>query len=226
MTRTARMAENPLSPDSFAEIANVSRETLDRLRIYADHLARWQTALNLVSRTSLGDVWRRHMLDSAQVVPYLPATGRIADLGSGAGFPGLVVAIVGGRPVELVESDARKCAFLREAVRLTGAPATVTDARIDARAAAIDPGAGPGSAGESGKKSVDIVTARALAPLATLCGMAVSLGAETCVFLKGERWREELTAAEKDWKMAVETFDSLTAPGGRILRLRHVTRRP
>ena len=216
------MSENALSPDSFREIANVSRETLDRLRIYADHLAKWQQALNLVARPTLADLWRRHMLDSAQLAAFLPAAsadapaGRLLDIGSGAGFPGLVLAIVTGRPVELVESDSRKCAFLREAVRLTAAPAAVLNARIETLAAA--PAADPA------KKTVDILTARALAPLEKLCETAVLLGAETCVFLKGARWQEELTAAEKRWKMRTETFASLTAPDGRILRLRDIRR--
>ena len=216
------MSESVLSPDSFGEIANVSRETLDRLRLYADHLAKWQQALNLVSRPSLADLWRRHMLDSAQLAAFLPApsadapAGRLLDIGSGAGFPGLVLAIVTGRPVELVESDSRKCAFLREAVRLTAAPAAVVNARIETLAAA--PAADPA------KKTVDILTARALAPLEKLCETAVLLGAETCVFLKGARWQEELTAAEKRWKMRTETFASLTAPDGRILRLRDIRR--
>lgn len=205
---------SPLTPDLFAEIANVSRETMDRLRIYAAHLEKWQTSLNLVSRRSLDDLWRRHMLDSVQLVAHLPGSGSLADLGSGAGFPGLVVSIVTGRPVELIESDVRKGVFLREAARLTGAPATVTSSRIDARATALP------------KKPVDILTARALAPLATLCEMADSLGATTCVFLKGGQWQDELTAAEKDWNMDVDLFDSLSSPEGRVLRLRNLHRRP
>lgn len=202
--------DSPLTPDLFAEITDVSRETLDRLQIYVDHLTKWQSALNLVSRRSLEDVWRRHMLDSAQLAPLLPDAGSIADLGSGAGFPGLVLAIMTDRTVELIESDVRKGVFLREAARLTDAPATVTTGRIDVRAAALP------------KKPVDILTARALAPLATLCEMADSLGAETCVFLKGEQWRDELTAAEKDWKMDVDVIDSLSAQASRVLRIRNL----
>ncbi len=174
---------------------------------YARHLEQWQGALNLVSRNSLADLWRRHMLDSVQLVRLLPRSGTIADIGSGAGFPGLAISIATGRPVRLIESDVRKCAFLREAVRITGATATVMNERIESFAAA-------------GKnKSVDIIVARALAPLSTLCEMADSMGAHTCVFLKGARWEDELTEAEKGWKMCVETFESQTAPGARILRI-------
>lgn len=211
----------PLSPERFAEIANVSRETLDRLRIYAAQLAKWQKALNLVSRSTLSDVWRRHMLDSAQLVPFMPDDAQsITDIGSGAGFPGLVLAIVTDIPTALVESDARKGAFLREVVRLTHAPATVETVRIESvETVRIESrGAHPEN------KSVDILTARALAPLGTLCEMADSLKAQTCVFLKGGQWRDELTDAGKSWKMDVETFGSLTSPEGCILRLRNLRR--
>ena len=199
--------ETPLSPERFAEIAGVSRETLDRLRLYADLLEKWQRTVNLVARSTLDDPWRRHFLDSAQLVPYLPAElPTITDIGSGAGFPGLVLAIVTGRPTELIEADARKGAFLREAARVTGAPVTVTTARIESVAA-----------GEN--KSVDILTARALAPLANLCETAAALDARCCVFLKGAQWRDELTLARKSWKMKIETFASLTAADACILRL-------
>ncbi len=200
--------ETPLTPERFAEIADVSRETLDRLRLYAALLEKWQRTVNLVSRSTLVDPWRRHFLDSAQLLPLLPAgLPTITDVGSGAGFPGLVLAILSGLPTELVESDARKGAFLRETARVTEAPVTVTTARIESVAAACE------------NKSVDILTARALAPLETLCEMAVSLRAKTCVFLKGAHWQDELTAARKSWTMQIETFASLTSPEGCVLRI-------
>lgn len=202
-----------LTPDAFARAANVSRETMPAILAYADHLVKWQASLNLVSRNSLDDLWRRHMLDSVQLVPLLPETGTIVDIGAGAGFPGLPVSLATGRAVRLIESDARKCAFLREAVRITGAAAEVVNARVESIAA-------------SGEKfSVDIIVARALASLSNLCEMADSLGARTCVFLKGVRWEDELTEAEKGWKMRVETFESLTAPDARILRITDLTAR-
>ena len=205
-------AEIPLSPEKFAKIANVSRETLDRLEIYAAQLRRWQRALNLVSRSTLKDLWRRHMLDSAQLVPYLPAGARgVTDLGSGAGFPGLVLAIVTGLPTELIESDTRKCAFLREAARLTGAPVTITNTRIEAVIESIRTG--------EREKSVDILTARAVAPLEKLCELAHALHPRSCVFLKGAQWQDELTLARKSWKMHVERFASLTADDACILRI-------
>ncbi len=233
----------PLSPEMFEEIAIVSRETMDRLRLYADHLVTSQERLNLVSRNSLADLWGRHMLDSIQLVRHLPDdTESITDIGSGAGFPGLVLAIATGLPTVLVESHHRKSDFLREAAALTGAPVTVTTARVGTVAAALNAAAAtaaygyddgyedeadggadenpdPQTSAESANDSVDILTARALAPLDKLCEMADSLHARTCLFLKGGRWREELTEAEKHWTMTLETFESVTSPDGRILRI-------
>src|SRR6266446_2343020 len=115
----------PLDPTGFTALTGVSRETLARLEAYAALLAQWNERINLVGRDTRRDIWRRHFLDSAQLLPHVPAgTRSLADLGSGAGFPGLVLAILGVCGVELVESDARKCAFLREAARIAGAPVT------------------------------------------------------------------------------------------------------
>lgn len=199
---------------------------MDKLRAYAGLLVQWQETQNLVSRNSLPHLWDRHMHDSIQLVRHLPAgAGSITDIGSGAGFPGLVLAIVTGLPTRLIESHARKGAFLREAATLTGAPADVLTARVEDIARRRHQPEKHESAESAMEKAVDILTARALAPLDKLCGMADSLGAHTCLFLKGGRWREELTAAEKRWKMDVETFDSVTSAEGRILRITGLTRR-
>ena len=110
----------PLAAAGFAAAINVSRETIERLERYAALLIKWNKTVNLVGRSTIADLWRRHMLDSAQLFPYLPkSAGRLVDFGSGAGFPGLVLAIMGAPDVHLVEANARKCAFLREAARVT-----------------------------------------------------------------------------------------------------------
>jgi 16S rRNA (guanine527-N7)-methyltransferase len=201
-------------PENFLSDTNVSRETLDRLQAFADLLAERQKVQNLVSSNSLEDLWRRHMLDSGQLVDLLPGGAEVlVDIGSGAGFPGMVLAIVTGIPVVLVESNSRKAQFLRDVATQIGASVTVINARIE------DAG------GESVEKPVDIMMARALAPLSKLCEMADSLAARTCLFMKGARWQEELTEARKRWKIDVETIESRTSPDSRILRITRLKRR-
>lgn len=211
----------PLTPEKFEEITIVSRETMDRLRIYAAYLEEWQQTLNLVSRNSVPDLWDRHMRDSIQLVEHLPDDARsITDVGSGAGFPGLVLAIVTGLPTELIDSHVRKGAFLREVAAATNAPVTVTTARVEDIARERWP-----QRHESVENSVGVLTVRALAPLEKLCGMADLLGAECSLFMKGGRWSEELTVAEKRWRIKHQTFESVTSPEGRILRITGLKKR-
>jgi len=202
-----------LSPEGFAGLFPVSRETLSRLEAYADLLIRWSARINLVGRDTLADLWRRHLLDSAQLRPLVPHTARnLADLGSGAGFPGLVLAILGVLGVELVEADTRRCAFLREAARITEAAVTIRPCRIEA----VPP------------HPVDVVTARACAPLDRLLDLAAPfLAPDTlCLFPKGERFNEELTLARKRWTMNVSVEQSLSDRRGVVLRLQQVAREP
>lgn len=206
------MKQSTLSPVAFQRETNVSHETLDRLTVYADLLEKWQARINLVGPATLPELWRRHMLDSAQLHPLLGDGVRaLVDLGSGAGFPGLVLAIMGVPEVHLVESDARKCAFLREAARLTETPVTIHTARVEA----LDPW------------PVDVVTARALAPLPKLLGLAAPflqhVGAEA-LFLKGETVERELTEARNQWNMTLDICRSRSDPAGVVLRVREVTR--
>ena len=199
----------PLTADDFSRLIPVSRETLDRLSLYAELLIKWQARINLVGPATLPDLWRRHFLDSAQLAAHLPA-GPVLDLGSGAGFPGLVLAILGHGPVHLVESDQRKCAFLREAARLTGAEVVIHSQRIEGLQ----------------NFSVAAVTARALASVAKLLEWAEPfLEPDTqCLFLKGQRCDEELTEAAKQWHITIERIPSLSDPSGLILHLREVHR--
>jgi len=202
-----------LTPDGFAALTGVSRETLARLEAYAELLKRWSGRINLVSRNTLGDLWRRHFLDSAQLLPFIPDRARsLVDLGSGAGFPGLVLAILGVQGVALIESDKRKCVFLREAARIAGAPVKIVDSRIES----------------AKRRSVDIVTARACAPLDKLLALAQGfIGPNTvCLFLKGEHAADELTAARASWRMTAARHPSRADPRGVILKLEQVTREP
>ena len=199
--------------EGFARIFPVSRETLTRLEAYADLLTRWSARINLVGRDTIADLWRRHILDSAQLHPLVPGSARnLVDLGSGAGLPGLVLAIIGVPGVELIEADSRKSAFLREAARVTGAEVTIRPCRIQA----VPP------------HPADVVTARACAPLDRLLGLAEQFIAPhtLCLFPKGERFQQELTEARKGWTMCVSVEPSLSDRRGVVLRLQQVTREP
>ena len=205
--------EPPLGPQGFAEIIPVSRETLARLEAYAELLTRWSARINLIGRDTIADLWRRHILDSAQLRAFVPDRARnMIDLGSGAGLPGLVLAILGVPGVELLEADSRKCAFLREAGRITEALVTLRPCRIEA----VSP------------HPVDVVTARACAPLDRLLGLAEPFLApdSECLFLKGERVGEELTLARKRWTMTPSLHQSRSDPRGVVLRLQQVAREP
>ena len=200
-----------MTPDEFARQADVSRETLARLKRYAEMLEKWNRRINLVGRGTIGDLWRRHMLDSAQLLPLIPAdAGSLVDLGSGAGFPGLVLAIRGVENVHLIEADRKKCAFLREVARETDTPVTIHNKRIE----------------EIESFQADIVTSRALAPLPKLLDMAAPLIKKHSIllFLKGRSADGELTEAAKEWNMRVDRIPSQTDPEGTILRLEAISR--
>jgi len=197
-----------LGPEEFAAKANVSRETLARLKAYADLLVDWSSRHNLVARSTLPDLWRRHFWDSAQLAPLIPLEARtMADLGSGAGFPGLVLAAM--RPdlaVTLHEATAKKCAFLSAAAERMGLHVTIENARIE----------------DLPRKPHDVVTARALAPLPLLLSYAWQLRAPNgvCLFLKGQNVGSELTEAHKSWKIEASQVPSQTDPSGAILVVR------
>ncbi|WP_293337449.1 16S rRNA (guanine(527)-N(7))-methyltransferase RsmG [Parvibaculum sp.] len=186
---------------------------MDRLAQYESLLLKWQKSINLVSAGTLPELWRRHMLDSAQLAGLAPEGAlRWVDLGSGGGFPGLVIAILlaerPGFEMHLVESDQRKCIFMREVARVTGAPATIYNMRIEAFA---DKGV-----------TFDVVSARALAPLDRLLGWAAPLfGPETIgLFLKGKGVEDELTLARKSWIFEADLHPSQSDPVGSVLKLR------
>jgi 16S rRNA (guanine527-N7)-methyltransferase len=198
-------------PEAVQATFDVSRETLDRLTAYADLLVKWNARINLVSPDSIPNLWDRHIADSAQLFRFIPQnTPNLLDVGSGAGFPGLVLAIMGARDVHLVESDQRKVAFMREAARAAAIQVTFHPERIEKLA--------PFGAG--------VITARALAPLGQLLDWTAPFrGPETvCLFLKGQTVEAELTDAHKQWTMVLDRQKSLTDPTGTILALREVRR--
>jgi 16S rRNA (guanine527-N7)-methyltransferase len=190
----------------------VSRETGERLDILARELRRWQEVQNLVGPGTLDRVWTRHIADSLQLLDLAPEARSWLDLGSGAGFPGLVLGIAGierdGMRVDLVESNGRKCAFLRHVVRLIGAPVTVHQARVEAVIGRF--------------VGADVVTARALAPLPQLLVWTEGLltTGTLGLFPKGREAQAELTEAAKTWKFDAELVPSRTDSEARIVRIR------
>ena len=209
-----------LTPEAFQDRLSVSRETLESFQRYAALLKKWNRAINLVGPKSLDDVWRRHFLDSAQLCAHLPeapvpAERVILDVGSGAGFPGMVLALLGCGRVHLVEADQRKAQFLREVARVTAAPVVIHAVRLEN----IDPAAD--------LPEIDVITCRAFAPLPRLLALTERfLRPETGkkqpigLFLKGRRVEEELTEAGKKWRLQLDRFESETDPEGSILRLK------
>jgi 16S rRNA (guanine527-N7)-methyltransferase len=201
----------PYGPEGFQKDTGVSRETLDRLKAYGDLLQTWNRKINLIGKSTAGDVWHRHMLDSAQLFPLIPSSvTTLMDLGSGAGFPGLVLAIMGVPQVHLVESDQRKCAFLREAARVAGVAITIHSKRIE----------------DLAPFPVDVITARALAPVEDLLDWSAPFLTKNtrCLFLKGQNVEVELTETHKRWRIRVDQRQSLTDPRGSILTIDEVRR--
>lgn len=194
-----------MSRQAFLNQTNVSRETIERLDLYAELLTIWQARINLVSSGTLPDLWSRHFLDSAQLHPLIPPRSLVMDFGSGAGFPGLVLAIMGGLTVTLVESDSRKCVFLREVIRRTETAATVHNGRIET----------------APMQKCDVITGRALASLDKLLALSEPYLTEKtqCLFLKGNKLNEELTIANQSWNIVYETFPSCTDPSGSIVKI-------
>ncbi|MGA7388688.1 MAG: 16S rRNA (guanine(527)-N(7))-methyltransferase RsmG [Pseudolabrys sp.] len=191
----------------------VSRETETQLDTYVQVFLLWQSKLNLVASSTLHELWTRHIADSLQLLPLVPEARVWVDFGSGGGFPGIPIACaLAGQPgakVHLIESNGKKAAFLREAVRATGAPAVVHQERAE-------------KFGESCAETVHAVTARALAPLKVLCDQAFPLISRGAVglFLKGQDIDAELTDAAKYWRLEASKVSSKTSPESSIVVIR------
>ena len=200
--------------DAFLKAENVSRETLALLETYVALLGDWNQRHNLVSEKSLENVWHRHVWDSAQLIGFVPDTATsLVDLGSGAGFPGIVLATMlrerpGFRTV-LYESIAKKCRFLEESATQLHLNVEVRNARME----------------QAKREPFGLVTARACAPLAKLLGYARPFQDSSTVnlFLKGQSVESELTEARTSWRMKVERHQSLTDPSGVILEIRDLS---
>jgi len=191
----------------------VSRETLAKLKLHAGLLEDWNARMNLVSQGSMKELWNRHFWDSAQLFPLIPpAAESLVDLGSGAGFPGLVLAVMLAEKrairVVLYESIAKKCRFLQEVASRLGVSVEVRNTRIE----------------QAKPEPFAVVTARACAPLTQLLAYAQPFQDKDtlCLFLKGQAVGAELAEAHKDWKMVIKRHQSLSDPSGVVLEVREL----
>jgi len=200
----------------LSEQLNVSRETIDDLETLVRLLKKWNKTINLVGKATIDDVWFRHILDSAQTWQFKPKTLKTwVDLGSGGGFPGLVLAILAksGAPdavFHLIESDARKCAFLRSVSRETSLNTVIHTARIE----------------DVDEIAADVVSARALASVDALLGLSISFLSNNayCLFLKGQGCATEVGKAHESWYFQSEMIESLSDRSGTILKLWNIQR--
>lgn len=193
---------------------HVSRESWPALAAYVDLLGHWQRRINLIGPGTAHDIWLRHVADAVQLIPLVrPGTSAFADLGTGAGIPGLPLALATGFTGHLYESNQKKLAFLREAIRLTGAPCQLHGGRIEALAASELPA------------DVDLVVSRALAPLSELLELASPFLARGCqaLFHKGQHIDRELTEATKCWKLDYLIHPSAIDSAGVILEIKEAT---
>ncbi|MBC6440645.1 MAG: 16S rRNA (guanine(527)-N(7))-methyltransferase RsmG [Rhodospirillales bacterium] len=193
-----------MNADAVCARIGVSRETRERLEAYVATLLDWQTRINLVGRNTIGDIWHRHILDCAQIARFVPPScRRLVDIGSGAGLPGVILAILGVRGVELIESDRKKAAFLHAAAGAAGVTPVIHTARAQALPA----------------EAADVVTARAVAPLERLVPMVARFMAEgsLAILPKGAALDDELKAAAQLWHMWYSRQPSVTQPGSSLL---------
>ena len=195
-------------PAEVGKLLGVSRETIERFHEYLVLLEKWQPQINLVSNSTLANAWQRHILDSAQLAAFYPLkTEYILDVGSGAGFPGIVLAIMGGVQVDLVESDQRKAIFLSTVIRSLGLSAKVHNQRIETL-----PNLAP-----------DVITARALAPVPKILKLIKNqlTPNNVCLFLKGISVQDELINLQSYSSMVAATYPSLSGPNGVVLEMKN-----
>jgi 16S rRNA (guanine527-N7)-methyltransferase len=202
--------------EKFSSHVFVSRETYKKLCMFQKILFKWQKSINLISKNTIKNTWERHFLDSAQLYKFVKSIeGNIVDFGSGAGFPGLVLAIMGKKNIHLVESDYKKCVFLKEIAMLTETDITIHNCRIE----------------DLSLINVDLITCRALASLSKLIDYVEifinkSLGENQklpkLLFLKGKCYHSEVVELSKNKKICFEEYPSITDKNGRILYINKV----
>ena len=203
------------SYNDFCLHQNVSRETYEKLVIFYKTLIKWQKSINLISKSSIENIWVRHILDSAQLYRYTKKiNGNILDFGSGAGFPGLILAMMGHKNIHLVESDQKKCTFLREVAMLSETDVTIHNNRIE----------------NLKYFDVELITARALAPLNKLINYAEAFSKKSVankilpkmLFLKGKSYKNEILQLSKTKRISFQEYQSISDDFGKILYINSI----
>ncbi|MFW0777747.1 MAG: 16S rRNA (guanine(527)-N(7))-methyltransferase RsmG [Rickettsiales bacterium] len=190
----------------------VSHETYEKLSTYHDLLIKWQSKINLISNDTVSDIWSRHILDSLQLVPHIPSLDNtMMDIGTGAGFPGMALAIYGYNNIHLVESDGKKIVFLREVSRVTNSPVTIHHQRVE----------------QVEIPKCDIILSRACSDLNKLLNLSIKNVSHetTSLFHKGKNYSIEIEDAKKHWSFDHEITKSITDPNGVIVKLSNICRR-
>ena len=210
------MLQNINTYDKFCAHVTVSRETYKKLCLFHETLIKWQNSINLISKSSIKNIWERHFLDSAQLYTFIRGVdGNIMDFGSGAGFPGMVLAIMGKKNIHLVESNYKKCVFLKEIAMLTETDITIHNCKIE----------------DLGFINVDLITSRALAPLTKLItyveifinkSLEKKIIYPKLLFLKGNSYYTEVLEASKNKKITLKEYPSITDRHGKILFIKKV----
>lgn len=200
-------------PEQLSNHVDVSRETIDKLIRIVDLLDVWRKKINLIGPSEMDHIWRRHVLDSLQLAALVPDRGHTVDLGSGSGFPALVLAASFTDPaakITMIETVGKKCAFLREAIKVGDLQAAVRQGRVE----------------NAHDLKADCITARAFAPLSRILEYSETWleGGAYAVLPKGRKWQEELTEAKEYWKFAYQVIPSISGGDGAILRLSEVSR--
>ena len=202
--------------EEFCSYQHVSRETFNRFKIFIEVLLKWQKSVNLISNSTIKSIWKRHFLDSAQLYSYSQEIkGNILDIGSGAGFPGMILAIMGNNNVCLIESDQKKCIFLREVARLTNTKVKIYNCRIE----------------DLDYMKPELIISRALAPLSKLIeyvdnhmnkNIEENKVTPKLLFLKGKNYKNEIYDLLKIRKLEIDIFPSITDHFGKVLYIKNI----
>ena len=202
--------------EEFCSYQHVSRETFNKFKIFIEVLLKWQKSVNLISNSTINTIWKRHFLDSAQLYTYSQdIKGNILDIGSGAGFPGMILAMMGNNNVNLIESDQKKCIFMREVARLTNTKVKIYNCRIE----------------DLDYMKPELIISRALAPLSKLIEYVdnhmnknIEENKETpkLLFLKGKNYNNEIYDLLKIKKLEIDIFPSITDDFGKVLYIKNI----